>query len=62
MQSYDKKIDVNKPVENPDLKKAFEKFVLNRTEENYLVLMNEIKDANFLVLIITDEIKTKETI
>ena len=54
------KVDVNKPVENPDLKKAFELFRTNRTEDNLKKVIDGLLKANLLVLIVTDEMKTSK--
>jgi hypothetical protein len=50
-------VDVNKPIENPDLKKSFELFESNKSENNLKTVLNELVKANFLVLVITDEMK-----
>ena len=54
------KVDINKPIENPELKKAFEIFHNNKTEENLMTVINGFLKANFLVLAITDEMKTSK--
>lgn len=50
-------IDINKPVENPELKKSFVTFLTDKTEKNLENVINGLKKANFLVLVYTDEMK-----
>ncbi len=45
-------VDVNKPVTNPGLVEAMNRFLENRTAENELYLIKEITKANFLTPII----------
>jgi hypothetical protein len=52
------KIDLNKPVENPELKKAFAEFGLNKTEENLQLVIGRLIKANFIVLFNSDQLKT----
>ncbi len=52
------KIDLNKPVENPDLKKAFGTFNSNKSETNLQLVLSGLKKANFIVLFQADEVKT----
>jgi hypothetical protein len=52
------KIDLNKPVENPDLKKAFADFSINKTEETLQLVINGLIEANLIVLFFADHIKT----
>ena len=52
------KIDLNKPVENPDLKKAFATFNSNKSETNLQLVLSGLKKANFIVLFQADEVKT----
>tara|TARA_R110002050_G_scaffold273016_1_gene416855 strand:- start:341 stop:880 length:540 start_codon:yes stop_codon:yes gene_type:complete len=54
-------VDVNKPIENPDLKRAFEIFQIDKTEENLMKVINGFLKANFLVLAVTDEMKTSKS-
>jgi len=46
-----KRSDVNTPVTNPGLKKAFKGFSQNKNETTLKHLENELKAAQFLVLI-----------
>ena len=57
----DSKVDINKPIENPELKKAFETFRNEKTEENLMTVINGFLKANFLVLAITDEMETSKS-
>jgi hypothetical protein len=52
------KIDLNKPVENPELKKAFAEFHSNKTEENLQLVIGGLIKANFIVLFNSDQVKT----
>ena len=52
------KIDLNKPVENPDLKNAFVTFSSNKSETNLQLVIGGLKKANFIVLFQADEVKT----
>jgi SseB protein N-terminal domain len=56
-----KPVDINKPVENPDLKKAFERFELNKSENNLKAIINELINTHFLVLIQGDEMRLSKT-
>jgi hypothetical protein len=50
--NHRKAVDFDALIENPGLKKALEKFQLNKTEFYYRKVVNEIEVANFLLLII----------
>lgn len=52
------KVDVNKPIENPGLKKAFELFHSNNCEDNLTIVIDELQKAHFLVLAAKDEMRT----
>lgn len=55
-------IDLNKPVENPKLKKAFRVFLSNKSEKNLQLIIKGLLKAKFIVLFQSDEMKTtKET-
>jgi hypothetical protein len=56
-----KENDVNTPVVNPGLKKAFKNFNLNRTEATLKALSDQIKAATYLVLVNTEELNYTET-
>lgn len=49
------KIDVNKPVENPNLKAAIQKFINERTERNALELGRQLNGSVFLIAMNTNE-------
>lgn len=51
-------LDLNKPVENPDLKNAFVIFSSNKSETNLQLVIGGLKKANFIVLFQADEMKT----
>jgi hypothetical protein len=53
-----KYIDINKPIENPELKKSFSTFIANKNEKNLEVVVRNLIKANFIVLVYTDEMKT----
>lgn len=52
------KIDLNKPVENPELIKAFTEFRSNKTEENLQLVIDGLIKANFIILFYSDQLKT----
>lgn len=52
-----KKIDVNTPIVNPGLKKAINIFNSNKSEKTLQIFSDELRKANFLVLIDTKELK-----
>lgn len=52
------KVDVNNPIENPGLNKAFGLFHSNKCEDNLMNVIDELRKAHFLVLAVTDEMKT----
>ncbi len=52
------KIDLNKPIENQELQKAFTEFHSNKTEENLQLIISGLIKANFIVLFNTDQLKT----
>src|SRR3989338_5158942 len=49
-------IDLNKPVENPEFKEALQNYWQEQTSENKIRLDNELKNANFLIPILNDEL------
>jgi hypothetical protein len=51
-------MDVNQPVTNNELKEAFRAFNLNKSEYTLQPVINELKKANFLVLIDTRQLNT----
>ena len=51
-------VDLNKPVDNPDLTKAFAEFSLNKTEETLQLVISGLIKANFIVLFFADQLKT----
>ena len=50
-----KKKDINKPIENPNLKTALQKFTNERTEQNAIEIGRQLNNATFLIPINTDE-------
>ena len=54
------KVDVNKPIENLDLKNAFGLFNTNKCEDNLNKVIDGLLKANLLVLAVTDEMKTSK--
>lgn len=53
-------IDVNEPVENPNLSKAIDALARDPSEHNKTILLDELNKANYLAAIIPDEMKTTE--
>ena len=53
-------IDVNKPVENPKLKKAISDYYQLQNSQTESQLVKELNQAIYIVAIITDEMKTSE--
>lgn len=56
--SEKEKIDLNKPIENPDLKNAFSEFSMNKSEQNLQLVIDGLLKANFIVLFQADQLKT----
>lgn len=52
-------VDLNKPITNNELKKAIALNSRNNTKQSKAILVEELKKANFLVPIITDELYTE---
>lgn len=51
-------VDLNKPVENPHLKKAINAFKANRSLKTQDELGKQLNSGNYLVAILADEMKT----
>lgn len=51
-------LDINTPVENPNLKAAIQKFLQERTEKNAKELGYQLNHSTFLIAMITDEMIT----
>jgi len=54
-------VDLNKPVENPQLKAAIAKYKEDSTTENWSALEKSLNSAYYLVPIIADTLKTQPT-
>lgn len=52
------KLDLNKPIENPELNKAFVEFNSNKTEGNLQLVIRGLIKANFIVLFNSEQLKT----
>lgn len=52
--------DINQPVTNPELKNAFDEFYKNKSDENFIKIINGIFKAKFLAITINDEIKSSQ--
>jgi len=54
-------VDLNKPVENPALVQAMERVASDGSDQAKDALLTELRRANFLAAILTDEMKTTST-
>ncbi len=50
--------DIKVPITNPDLKIAFNEFYKNKSDENFINIINGIFKAKFLAITINDEVKS----
>jgi SseB protein N-terminal domain len=56
-----KSIDVNKPITNEALKEAFKTFNSNKKEDTLQTVIDELKKANFLVLVDKNGLNVSKT-